>query len=255
VNDPAPPPDWYRAVFADDWLALAGQLHSPEGTAAEVEFVVRALALSPGNRVLDVPCGHGRHAVELARRRLRVTGVDLSEPSLALARAAAAEAGVAVSLHHADMRDLPWVGEFDAAVNLFSSFGYLEDEAQDQRALGAIARALAPGGRLLMEMANPTWVLRHFEPRRWDALPDGLLHLADNEYDAATGRITTRWTFVRPDGSRGGFSFRLRAYTAPELTRMLVAAGLEQDGVWGGLDGSEYGTDARRLAVRARRPG
>jgi hypothetical protein len=57
VNDPAPPPDWYRAVFADDWLALAGQLHSPEGTAAEVEFVVRALALSPGIASSTSPAG------------------------------------------------------------------------------------------------------------------------------------------------------------------------------------------------------
>ena len=97
-------PDWFEGFFDEDYLRFAADRYPPEATAAEVEFLVEALALEPGTRVLDLACGHGRHSVELARRGCAVTGVDLSEPSLELAAARAAEAGVEVRFERADMR-------------------------------------------------------------------------------------------------------------------------------------------------------
>ena len=107
----------------------------PERTAAEVNGVVGQLGLAPGARLLDLCCGQGRHAVPLARLGLRVTGLDLSRPLLARA-AAAADGGPPVGLVAADMRRLPFAdGSFDAVLNLFNSFGYLEDETQDELVL------------------------------------------------------------------------------------------------------------------------
>ncbi|HEX3213864.1 MAG TPA: class I SAM-dependent methyltransferase, partial [Actinomycetota bacterium] len=123
-----------------------------ERTAAEVNGVVGQLGLAPGARLLDLCCGPGRHAVPLAQLGYRVTGLDLSRPLLA--RAAAAAAGQRVGLVAADMRRLPFAdGSFDAVLNLFNAFGYLEDEAQDELVLAEVARVLAPGGRFLQELA------------------------------------------------------------------------------------------------------
>ena len=99
-----------------------------------------------GVRLLDLCCGHGRHAVPLAQLGYRVSGLDLSRPLLARAAAAAAAQGQRVGLVEADMRRLPFAdGSFDAVLNLFHAFGYLEDEAQDELVLDEVARVLAPG--------------------------------------------------------------------------------------------------------------
>src|SRR4029079_1480712 len=97
-----------------------------EATVAEVDFVERRLGLMPAARVLDVPCGSGRHSIELARRGHRVTGVDISAEAIAHARGAAAEAGVEVDLVRDEMRALPRTGAVDAALCMGNSVGYLD---------------------------------------------------------------------------------------------------------------------------------
>ena len=118
---------WYRHLFDgfyyDVWFRRgASDEAQAERTAAEVTFLVQALARPPGAALLDLACGHGRHAIALAERGYRVTDLDLSASHLALARQAAAAQGVAVTWVQADMRDLA-AGPFNAVINLFSAFG------------------------------------------------------------------------------------------------------------------------------------
>ena len=244
-------PGWYDGFFDDDWLTLIDQRSTPERNTAEVDFVVDALELRGGERVLDLACGIGRHSVELAHRGMRVTGLDLSAPSLERARAAAARAGVEVEFLQGDMRRLPWKSEFDAAVNLFSSFGYFETEAQDQLVLGGVAQALRPGGRFLLETAHVFGIAQQFRARWWDELPEGALMTEHREFDLLRGRNDVSWTFVGADGSRRELRHSFRFYTAAELVRMLEAAGLAVREAWGGYDASELQLDSRRLALRA----
>jgi 2-polyprenyl-3-methyl-5-hydroxy-6-metoxy-1,4-benzoquinol methylase len=110
---------WYESYFGEDWLNAAIRV-SPEQTSGEVDFVVDALGLAPASRVLDVACGHGRHSLELARRGYAVVGVDLSEPSLSIARQDAASRGLDVRFVRSDMRDMTFLEEFDAAINMFT---------------------------------------------------------------------------------------------------------------------------------------
>jgi SAM-dependent methyltransferase len=180
-------PRWFDGFFDDDWLTLLELRSTPERNEAEVDFVVQALELEPGERVLDVACGVGRHSIELARRGLRVTGLDLSAPSIERARAAAEDAGVHVEFVHGDMRELPWTDEFDAAVNLFSSFGYFATEEENQGALAEIAESLKARGRLLLETVHIFGIVRQFRARHWDDLPDGELLVEDREFDLLSG--------------------------------------------------------------------
>jgi len=125
------PKPWYESFFGPDYL----KQYAHTTTLQEVEGVAKILHLRPGSRVLDLACGAGRHSIELAKRGLEVVGYDLSEPLLKAARAAARKASARVTFVHGDMRDLPYHGEFDAVVNLFTSFGYFEDPKDDRTVL------------------------------------------------------------------------------------------------------------------------
>jgi SAM-dependent methyltransferase len=184
---------------------------------------------------------------------MRVTGFDLSAPSLERARAAAAEAGVDVELVRGDMRRLPWTEEFDAVVNLFSSFGYLETEAEDQRVLDEVARALRPRGLFLLETANVFGIARQFRERAWNDLPNGELLIEHRDFDLLKGRNDVSWTFVAADGRRRELRTSFRFYTPAELVRMLAAAGLAVEQAWGGYDADGLTLESPRVALRARR--
>lgn len=243
--------DWYHDFFGQDWLHLATQLFPPERTRAQVDFVLQVAELPPGAAVLDLCCGHGRHSVELARRGYRVTGLDLSMPSLALARAAAAEASVQAEFVQGDMRRIPHRAAFDLVINLFTAFGYLEDEAEDQQVLHSIAQALKPGGRLVLDTINHAWLMRHLEPRGWSQLDDGTILLEEHEFDLERGRNNVTWTFLYPDGRRHVQSHSLRVYTLAELALMLRAARLALRQVWGGFQGQPFTLDSRRMILLA----
>jgi SAM-dependent methyltransferase len=247
-------PDWFEGFFDDEYLRFAVDRYPVEATAAEVDFLVEALDVRRGTRLLDLACGHGRHSVELALRGCSVTGVDLSEPSLQLAGARAAEAGVDVRLERADMRAIAYEREFDAVINMFTAFGYFATDAENGQVLDRVAAALVPGGRFLLEVVNPTAVFARFEARGWHELSDGTLMLEERAYDAVRGRFETGWTFTR-GGGRSVRRFSHRAYTAPELEAMASAAGLEVERFFGGLDGSDLEMGSRRMVMLARRPG
>jgi SAM-dependent methyltransferase len=247
---------WYESFFGPDYLEVYDYQFTQERAAAETDFAIRALALQPGEQVLDLCCGQGRHAVLLAKHGCAVTALDLSAAFLVLAEAAAQEAGVTLETVRADMREIPFAGRFDAVVNMFSSFGYLESEAEDAKVLDAIVRALKPGGSVLLDLLNRDWVIANYETEDSHAAPDGTLYLEHRRFDLETSRNHVSFTVVTPDGHRrevGGHHIRL--YTLREMRGALDAAGLAYEGVYGGFAGETYGIDTRRMIIVARKPG
>jgi 2-polyprenyl-3-methyl-5-hydroxy-6-metoxy-1,4-benzoquinol methylase len=246
--------NWYESFFDEHWLVISSQTHSQERSAAEAEFLIAELGLETGQRVLDLPCGHGRHSIELAQRGLRVVGVDLNDAPLEMAREAAREAGVQLDLRRMDMRAIEFREEFDAVINMWTSFGYFETEAEDKQVLERAWRALRPGGALVIETINLHGALRRFEPRAWHELGDGRLLLEERAFDPWAGRMHSSWTLVEPSGERIAMAFANRAYTLVELSKMLVEVGFDVDHAWGDFRGSDYAVDSRRMIVLARRP-
>jgi len=246
-------PYWYETFFGEEWLPLAVGFDE-QRDRAEVDFLVEKLALDSGARVLDMACGQGRHALELAARGYRVTGIDISEPSLAIARERATMRALEVELLRADARAIAAADQFDAAFSFGSSFGFFPTEEEDHEVVARAAHALRPGGRFLIDTINDLWLARHFQPRGWRVLDDGTLVLEDRNYDPSSRRSSATWTIIRPDASRGELRHSMRVYSCPELQRLLSEAGLEAAGVWGDADGSEYTRDSRRLIVCGRKP-
>ena len=242
------PVDWYEGFFEGEWLdyLAAGD---PERNAEQVAFLVEQLGLGEGTRVLDLACGRGRIAIPLARRGCRVTGLDLSPRSLELARHGAAAAGVDLELIHADMRELDAVEAYEVVLNLFSSFGYFVDEADDERVVAAVSRALVPDGAFFIDTINPLALARILTPVEIEEFADGTLLLERRRFDHLRGRLVATWLFVGNDGTRTQQRHSLRAYTPVELVAMLRQNGLELAASWGGWDGKPLGDTGRTLLL------
>lgn len=166
-----PVPDWFLRLPDEVWL-------KPESAGeADADLIWRALDLKPGQELLDCPCGDGRVSLHLARRGARVTGVDINPRFIERARERFAAEGLEAEFTVADMRALPFAKRFDALNNWFNSFGYFDVET-DFEVLRGFARALKPGGTLLVEAPNRTNVIantvRKFDaqgrelPKSWD---------------------------------------------------------------------------------------
>jgi SAM-dependent methyltransferase len=245
---------WYREFFDDLYLRVYQPLEAPEQVRREVDFIVKALDLPAGAKVLDLCCGQGRHSLELARRGFQVVGVDLSEALLYAARKRAESEGLSVTFLHCDMREIDFAGEFDAVINMFTSFGYLESEAEDEKVLGKVAQALKSGGKFLLDVVNRDRLVRDFQAREWHAADEGWLVLEERTFDHLSGRTETRWVCVARDGVRYERLSSVRLYTASELRTMLERAGLKVTNLFGDYDGSPYSWDSQRLIVVACKP-
>ncbi len=152
-----------------------------------------------------------------------------------------------------DMRSLPFEREFDAVYSYYTSFGYFGDD-ENERVLAGVARALKPGGRFLLEMANRDWILTHPLQRVWNQREDGSLHMEESSLDLVTSRVVSRLIHITPDGGpRLTKEYELRVYTCAELTALCARHGLAVRQVWGGADRSAYGTESRRLVLLAER--
>ena len=253
VGLPAEPP-WWEAFFEETFLHLWPSSSTPDREPPEVEGLVSFLALPPEGRILDLACGYGRIAVPLARRGFQVTGLDLSAPLLAVARERAAQAGVTVEWHHADMRDIPseWSGQFDAVISIWNSFGYFADDHENQRVLASAAQALKPGGRLLIDVSNRDRVVSTYRARDWDER-DGLVLLQERSFDPVRGLNRTDLIW-HEEGQRRQVHFAVRLYTPTELTRMVAAAGLRPVAYFGDWAGAELTRESRDIILIAEKP-
>ena len=238
--------DWTKSFFRNEIFTPG----SPEAVAAapdEVKFLWKVLNLRKGSRVLDVPCGTGRHAVRLARRGASVLGVDVTPAYLREARRASRGISNA-RFERGDMRRLTARGEFDAAINLWNSFGYFDNPADDQKTLKGIARALKPGGLFLIDLLDFDAAKRRNQTKDWFKRADGAYVLADTMFLGGWDpRIVNEWTVLRPGGSPRRSRWFLRGYGRARLFAALRKAGLEPLKTWGAL--SEGDPSRTRLVV------
>jgi len=236
------PQDWFAETFDDDYLSIYASVRDPQRCEREAWEIIRALDLRAGQAVLDCPCGFGRHSLVLARAGFFVSGVDGSRTFIARAQEAARQAGVQAGFYEADLRALPagLAGQFDGAFSAFTSFGFFDSDADNTLVLAELARAVKPGGRVLVELVNHFWVLQHFKTRSWFR-GDGCLVLEELHYDWKRDQIVNRREVRFDDGRvRQLPAFRVRAYRPADLIRMAEAVGLTVADFTGGYDGRAY---------------
>jgi SAM-dependent methyltransferase len=208
--------------FGDLYFATTADLLTPRLSSLEAGLIARLLGLRPGDRVLDLACGHGRHLAALAGRGLRLVGVDLDRGYLRMA--SAFPAAPPPALVRADQRQLPFRPAFGAAYSWYSSL-FLFGEAENVRALAEAGRALRLGGRLLVQHANPLRLAGEPEARITRALPGGGRVEESSRFDPATGVETLARVLTRGEQVLAGAA-RLRYYRPDEWERIAPRAGL-----------------------------
>jgi SAM-dependent methyltransferase len=243
---------WFVDLFDEDYLRTLPFL-TPQATQAEAEFVINALGLQPGAQVLDVGCGYGRHAMELAARGYHVVGLDLSTPLLVRGGEEAHRRGLTIHFLREDMREIDFDAQFDGAYCLFSTFGYFDDET-NKKAVANMARALRPGGRLLIEILNRDYVIADLPTRVWWE-GDGCVVLEEVELNYFSSRIQVNRSVVFDDGRQLEQEISVRAYSLHEVGKLMHSAGLRVLEVSGAYHtrGRFFGNQSRHIIVLAER--
>jgi SAM-dependent methyltransferase len=244
---------WFEEVFDEDYLRTLPFM-TPEGTLREVAFIRQSLRPPPDGQILDVACGYGRHAIELGQSGLRVTGIDLSLPLLIRAADESQRRALSVNFIHADMREMIFDNQFDAAYCVLTSFGYFDEET-NLKVATSICRALKPGGRFLLDTVNRDYIVSELPTRIWWE-GDGCVVLEEVDFNFHTSRLAVRRSVVFQDGRQVEHDISIRAYSLHELGRLLRQAGFRVLEVSGALAtrGHFFGSTSRNVIVLCERP-
>ncbi|MFI5173436.1 MAG: class I SAM-dependent methyltransferase [Terriglobia bacterium] len=244
---------WYEDAFTEDYDRIYMHTFTDERNRGEAEFIESALGAPAETELLDLACGHGRHALVLAEQGYKVTGVDLSARFIKMAEEGARRRQLDVHFEVGDMRKLSYVNNFEGVYSFFTSFGYFPHR-ENVKVLEGVARALHKGGKFLLETVNRDWILHQIEaqPRRWDEVDHDYLYLDDVSYNARTSRVHGR-RIVIDRGNHREFSFDLRVYSLSELEELIESVGMKIVSTFGGRDRSPFSISSRRMVIVSER--
>ncbi|GAI45550.1 unnamed protein product, partial [marine sediment metagenome] len=214
-----------------------------EQAPEEVENIISLLGIKKGKKILDLCCGVGRHSIEFARRGYHVTGVDITTEYLNQARRKARKVKVKIEFIKDDMRRFYRENSFDAVVNLFTSFGYFENQEDDYRVVQNIYDSLKKGGVFLVEIMGKEVLARIFQKRDWYEI-NGLIVLEERETDKNWEYIKSRWILIKGKNKKE-FTITLRLYSALELMNLFKNVGFRKVKAYGDLAGAPYDHTAK----------
>jgi len=252
-NEPNPAGEWWRQLFDPDWVRIYS--YKSKEAPREARAIARLLGLPFDSMILDLCCGDGRISVALARLGYRVTGQDLSEPLLDRARKRAQRAKVDVRWVQCDMREISTFNEFDAVINISTSFGYFEREEDDLKVLQSIGQSLKEGGKLILDLENIYFLARmaqlHGSEPMYQPLDnyDGWVEEVDR-FDPVDHRMEISLRLWLQGGNlvkQGKATYR--AYSLPELRKLLETTGFSIQGAYGDFQLQPYDLDSPRMIV------
>jgi len=238
--------EWWKSFF-DEPYAKAILESFEERASQEVDFIEDALSLSRNVKILDLCCGLGRHSIELAKRGYQVTGVDVTSQYLETARAKAKEKGVKIDFIEGEMRNISFYEEFNAAINMFTSFGFFEEEKDNLKVLKNVSNTLKPEGKFLIDVINRDWIIRNYRERDWRESGEGLV-LEVRKFDLARSINYGKQIIIR-GGERIEKDVPLRMYSFHELKSMLELAGLKVIASYGSFEKEELTLDSMRMII------
>ena len=243
---------WWEEIFNDDYLRTQRR-YTPEQTAAEGNFIEASLGVEKGAAVLDVGCGIGRQAVELATRGYEVLGMDLSLAMLSRASDLAQQRGAKLNFLQSDMLEMEFSELFDAAYCVGSTFGFF-DEDKNADVIHRLHRALKPGGTLLLEVVNRDCAAGQHPSMTWYEA-DSCVCMEETHFNWFTSRLEGKRTLLLEDGRQREQKFSMRMYSLHELGKLLNNAGFRVIEVSGHqkTPGAFFGTHSQMLIILAQK--
>ncbi len=253
-------PDWWRHIFNSLYLKTdADVVDDPEITRREIDLFTEILKPSPDQKILDLCCGQGRHALELARRGYhQVEGLDRSHYLIQRAKECAKKETLNVRFGEGDARRLPYPSDtFDVVMILGNSFGYFETIQHDIRVLKEVFRVLKPWGRLLVDVADGEYLQKSFQPRSWEWIDKKRFVCRERSLSLDKQRLISREVITHVEkGVIADQFYAERLYTRESLGELLKAGGFSDITVHGTISpdsqrNQDLGMTERRVIVTA----
>jgi SAM-dependent methyltransferase len=241
---------WWEELFNDDYVRTMEKLTDAQVTT-EVDFIETSLGLEHGGAMLDLACGTGRQAIELARRGYEVVAFDLSLSMLARAGDDAQEREVKLNFVQGDMREMSFEGQFDGVYCWNTAFGYF-DEEKNAQVVDRVHGALKAGGRFLLDVVNRDFILRQSPSLAWFE-GDGCVCMDEMTVDFITSRMKIKRTLMLDDGRTREIECTVRVYSLHELGRILHEHGFKVCEVSGrtATPGVFFGNESPRTIILA----
>ena len=244
---------WYKKFFEKYYFPFLSGRKTFLDTQKETRFILNVLSLKKGSKILDLACGAGRHAIELAKNGCLVAGLDLNSNCLTKAKQKAKKIRLSISFLHSDMRRIPFTKEFDAVISMFSSFGYLETEKDNDEVLKKISGALKDRGALLLDLQNKNWVLKNVPVKAWDE-QNGLFLLEKRQYDAEKKVYNNEITIISPRKKIERVYSSVRLYELAEIKDKLKQNGFSIAAVFGGYNKTKFNIQkSQRMIILAQK--
>lgn len=241
---------WWEELFNDDFIRTMAKVTDGQ-INGEVNFIEESLGCEAGAMILDLACGTGRHAVELAARGYQVVGFDLSLAMLARASDEAQDRKQKINFVQGDMREMTFEETFDGVYAWNTSFGYF-DEEKNAAVVARVHKALKKGGQFLLDVVNRDYIVRQAPSLAWFE-GDGCICMDEMTIDFITSRMKVKRTLMMDDGRTKEIEYSIRVYALHELGKMLHDNGFRVAEVSGrtGTPGVFFGCESPRTLILA----
>ncbi len=243
-------PEWFanESFWTDLYDYLFGQ-DKFERSEEELKDLLELIEFK-GHHILDLCCGPGRHSTTLAGMGYDVTGVDKSPFLLNKAKLLSKSLELNVNFIEEDMRSFSQPDSFDLVINMFTSFGYFENQNDDITVLQNIFDSLKTGGRFVIESMSKEILSRIFHDTTSELLDDGTLLVQKHKTFDDWGMVSSDWYLLKENKYKK-YSFTHRLYSAVELKQLAKNVGFKSIRFYGSLKGAEYDNNAQRLLLVA----
>lgn len=219
--------NWYKDFYTKFYFTYFHQKkNNVSQTKKEVNFICKILQLPSRAKILDLACGPGRHALELALQNFNVTGVDFNQQALKMAHAKAQKSNLSIKFVLCDMGSLLFKNEFDAVICMYTSFGYFINEKENQKVLKNVARSLKAGGLFVLDLPNKYWTT-HKIPRKTCRKFKNTSILERRFFDSTKKIFHNKIVFINTNNKTEKISTYLRLYDLKEIKNKLTASGLK----------------------------
>lgn len=248
ANKPKISSNWFQNTF-DSLYPILYAHRTIEAAEAETLFSIQQTRLQRDDRVLDLCCGGGRHIAHLAKESEHVVGLDYSPQLLAIARESL---GTDIPLIRGDMRYLPFHEHFDVIMNYFTSFGYFQDQHENQQVVHNMMDALKPDGRFFIDYMNKEWAINNIENETHRTAEGFEVH--ERRWIESNGSRINKATII----NRGGDEIKhigesVQLYTEDEFSQMLEKGGAVIDAMFGDYREAGVSPDHSRMIVVGRK--
>jgi SAM-dependent methyltransferase len=244
-------PPWLLEYFDEHYLRFVLEEIPPERTLKQVNFLLPFLPSPESGPILDIGCGIGRHSLLLAKMGYRVVGIDVIPAFIRRALEDAEKEGVSCEFKVQDMRALKEQEVYAAALFFWSSFGYFQDEENQQVLLG-VREALKPGGFLFLDLENRDYILRHFQGETWKDKKTHFI-LERNRFDPTGDLLITKKIYLLPTGRREA-ERQLKLYPYTTVARFLQEREFLIDKIFGSWSGEPFTLESQRMLILAHKP-